>query len=113
MEPDRDHELSHGIHCIDTGLLRPGLAACYIIVHKGHAAFVDTGPAPALPKLLDRLAALGLNPEQVDYLLPTHVHLDHGGATGALLAHLPRARVVVHPRGAGFVRLSGQCVAAA
>jgi glyoxylase-like metal-dependent hydrolase (beta-lactamase superfamily II) len=29
----------------------------------------------------------------------THIHLDHAGGAGALLAHLPKAQIAVHPRG--------------
>ncbi len=97
---NRDHDLPEEIVCIDVELLRPGLAACYLLLSGGRAAFVDTGPAPALAKLLDALSARGLDAAAVDFVLPTHVHLDHAGATGALLAHLPNAKVIVHPRGA-------------
>jgi glyoxylase-like metal-dependent hydrolase (beta-lactamase superfamily II) len=36
----------------------------------------------------------------VDFVILTHIHLDHAGGAGALLAALPRAVAVVHPRGA-------------
>ena len=35
----------------------------------------------------------------MDWIYLTHIHLDHAGGAGALLAQLPNARVVVHPRG--------------
>ena len=66
----------------------------------GHAAFVDTGAAPAHPRLMGALAELNLAPEQVDYVFLTHVHLDHAGGAGQLMRALPRARAVLHPRGA-------------
>ncbi len=34
------------------------------------------------------------------HVIPTHVHLDHAGGVGLLMQHLPRATLVVHPRGA-------------
>ena len=80
--------------------MRPGLAASHIVVDSGRAAFIDTGPAPAAPKLLAALAELDLAPEQVDYLFLTHVHLDHAGGAGQLMRALPNARAVLHPRGA-------------
>lgn len=83
-----------------TPYVRPGLAASHIIVDSGRAAFVDTGPAPATPRLLAALDELGLAREQVDYLFLTHVHLDHAGAAGNLIEALPNARAVLHPRGA-------------
>ena len=38
--------------------------------------------------------------EAVDWLLLTHVHLDHAGGAGLLMQQLPNARAVLHPRGA-------------
>jgi len=36
----------------------------------------------------------------VDFVIPTHVHLDHAGGVGQLMQALPGAQLVVHPRGA-------------
>jgi glyoxylase-like metal-dependent hydrolase (beta-lactamase superfamily II) len=89
-----------GISAVDTAHVRPRLDASHLIVERGRGAFVDTGTTHALPHLLGALAAKGLAPEAVDWVLLTHIHLDHAGGAGALLARLPNARVVVHPRGA-------------
>ena len=89
-----------GVYLIDTHYVRPGLAASHLVVDSGRAAFVDTGAAPAAPRLLAALDELGIAGEQVDYVFVTHVHLDHAGATGQLIQALPNARAVLHPRGA-------------
>jgi glyoxylase-like metal-dependent hydrolase (beta-lactamase superfamily II) len=89
-----------GIHVIDTGFQRPLFDAAYLIVEQGRAAFVDTGTNHGVPRLLAALDALGLRPDQVDWVIPTHVHLDHAGGVGLLMQSLPQARVLVHPRGA-------------
>ncbi|HEY8538879.1 MAG TPA: MBL fold metallo-hydrolase [Steroidobacteraceae bacterium] len=94
------HRLPHEIAVVDTGFVRDGLAASYIIRSNGHAAFVDTGTNHSVPRLLAALEALDLSREQVDYVILTHVHLDHAGGAGLLLRQLPNARLVVHPRGA-------------
>jgi glyoxylase-like metal-dependent hydrolase (beta-lactamase superfamily II) len=93
-------DLPDRISCIDTLYQRPGLAACYLIESAGEAALIDTGTAPMAPRLLALLTHKGIRPEQVKYVIPTHVHLDHAGASGQLMQQLPRARLVVHPRGA-------------
>ncbi len=98
MLPTQHHE--HGIHTVDAGYLRPGLASIHFIVEGGHAALVDTGTQHSVPHILATLAELGLGPDAVDYVIATHVHLDHAGAAGALLACCPNARLVVHPKGA-------------
>jgi glyoxylase-like metal-dependent hydrolase (beta-lactamase superfamily II) len=92
--------LGNGVYLVDTLYLRPGLAASHLVVDDGHAAFVDTGAAPAAPRLLAALDELGIAREQVDYLFLTHVHLDHAGGAGQLIQALPNARAVLHPRGA-------------
>ncbi|HLM53091.1 MAG TPA: MBL fold metallo-hydrolase [Pseudoxanthomonas sp.] len=90
----------HGIHTIDTAFQRDHFDAAYLIVEEGRSAFVDCGTNHSVPRMLAALAANGLAPADVDWLLLTHVHLDHAGGAGALMAQLPNATLVVHPRGA-------------
>lgn len=92
-------DLGHGVYAVDTGFQRECFDAAYLVVHDGHAAFIDTGTNFALPRLLGSLEALGLARSAVDWVIPTHVHLDHAGGVGALMQALPAARVLVHPRG--------------
>jgi glyoxylase-like metal-dependent hydrolase (beta-lactamase superfamily II) len=92
--------MTFNIHTIDTGFVRPRLDAAYLIIENGRGAFIDCGTNHALPYLLQVLQDVGLTPAQVDWLIVTHVHLDHAGGAGQLMAHLPNARLVVHPRGA-------------
>lgn len=89
-----------GITAIDTGYLRPRFDASHLVLDAGRAAFVDTGTSHSVPRLLAALEALGVAREDVDWVLVTHVHLDHAGGAGELLRHLPHARCAVHPRGA-------------
>ena len=93
-------DLGHGIHRIDTGLDHPGMAACYLLEHEGRAAFIDTGTWHSVPHMLEVLESRGIAREAVDYVMPTHIHLDHAGGAGELMRRLPNARLVVHPFGA-------------
>jgi glyoxylase-like metal-dependent hydrolase (beta-lactamase superfamily II) len=92
--------VADGVQCIETGLYRDGLAACYLIREQDRLAFVDTGTAHTVPGLLGVVADLGLTPAHVDYVIPTHVHLDHAGGAGALMAACPNATLVAHPKAA-------------
>ena len=92
-------DLGDGVHAIDTGFHRDAFDAAYLLVRRGRAAFIDTGTNFALPRLLGALDAVGLGRDAVDWVIPTHVHLDHAGGVGALMRELPRARLLVHPRG--------------
>ena len=92
---------SHGITTIDTGYGdRPRFCAAYLLVQDGRAAFIDCGSNDSVPRMLAALEAQGLARDAVDWLILTHVHLDHAGGAGALMRELRNARLVVHPRGA-------------
>ncbi|MGH8134746.1 MAG: MBL fold metallo-hydrolase [Steroidobacteraceae bacterium] len=93
-------EFDAGITAIDVDYVRPGLAASHLVVDDGCAAFVDTGTTLSVPNLLGALEFKGIDPADVDWVLTTHVHLDHAGGAGALMQALPNARCAVHPRGA-------------
>lgn len=79
--------------------MRPWLTAVYLIVHAGRAAIVDTATNGCVDRVLAALAAKSVAPECVDYVILTHIHLDHAGGAGQLLSRLPRAMLCVHPRG--------------
>lgn len=93
-------ELPFGITCIDTGLFRPRMAACYLLRHNGRAAIIETGVTNTVTRVLNALRNKDVEPEDVLFVIPTHVHLDHAGGAGALLQHFPNARLIIHPRGA-------------
>jgi glyoxylase-like metal-dependent hydrolase (beta-lactamase superfamily II) len=93
-------DLGQQIYAIDTGFERARFDAAYLVIDSGRAAFIDTGHNAAVPRLLGTLSALGLSTEAVDWVIPTHVHLDHAGGAGLLMTHLPQARALIHPLGA-------------
>lgn len=99
----RYEDLGNGIFCIDTDLYRPKLAACYMIREGDTVAFVDTGTYHTIPLLMEVLADQGLGADNVHYVIPTHVHLDHGGGAGELMARCPNATLIVHPKGAPHI----------
>jgi len=91
---------ANDIITIDTGFLRPNFDAAYLLVEHGRGAFIDCGTNHSVPRMLQALESAGLDRAQVDWLILTHVHLDHAGGAGELMARLPNAKLVVHPRGA-------------
>jgi len=92
-----------GVFSIDSGYVRERFDAVHLVVESGRAAIVDTGTRDAVPRVMDALHALGLGPGDVDWVVLTHVHLDHAGGAGHLMRRLPGARLAVHPRGAPHV----------
>lgn len=92
---------SNGITLIETGYIRPGLCAAYLVHGEdGRVALVDCGTATCAQRVLAAIDSAGVARDAVDWVLVTHVHLDHAGGAGPLMRALPNARLVVHPRGA-------------
>ena len=58
---------------------------------------VDVGPTSTASILIEELYELGV--KKLDYILLTHIHLDHSGGLAELLRAFPSARVSVHPKG--------------
>jgi glyoxylase-like metal-dependent hydrolase (beta-lactamase superfamily II) len=94
----RDYE--NGIYAIDAGYVRHLLAAIHLIVDRGRVAIIDTGTNASLGRVATTLTQLGLDPKSVDFVVLTHIHLDHAGGAGSMMREFPSARLVVHPRGA-------------
>ncbi len=99
MKTPMPFSIAPDVYGLDLGLL--GLeeyGAGYIVRGKEGVALVEVGTSLCVPRLLAGLEALGIAPEEVTHILCTHIHLDHAGAAGHLLEHLPRARVAIHSR---------------
>lgn len=79
---------------------RPRSIAAALLLANGHRALVDPGPESTLGTLREQLGAHALSVADLDAILLTHVHLDHAGASGALVRENPRLAVYVHERGA-------------
>jgi len=104
-------DYGNGIIAFDAGYVRPVLAAIHLVVEGGRVAFIDTGSNDALPNALAALARLGFDTKAVDYVILTHIHLDHAGGAGSMMARFPNARLVVHPRGARHMAEPARLVA--
>ncbi len=93
-------DYAHGISAIDARFQRPRLNAIHLIVEGNRAALVDTASNHSAPLVLEALRGKGLGPENLDYVILTHIHLDHAGGAGLLMTRCPNAKLTVHPRGA-------------
>ncbi|UCE28624.1 MAG: MBL fold metallo-hydrolase [Candidatus Bathyarchaeota archaeon] len=95
--------LSKGLYMID---LNPAgfdsLVASYVL-RASKVAIIESGPLASVENLLTGLEEIGVGNEEVNYLAVSHVHVDHAGGAGALLRHLPNAKLLVHPRGAPHI----------
>jgi glyoxylase-like metal-dependent hydrolase (beta-lactamase superfamily II) len=93
--------LASGLSWVDLLFLgRPHAIATAVVSGPGTLALIDPGPGSCLQALDLGLQQLGLRLSEVTDILLTHIHLDHAGATGAIVRQSPRAKVFVHERGA-------------
>lgn len=91
-------EVAENIYMIDDQLYSiPEFGSVYFL-GEDKKALVDTGPATSSEVVLEGIKQIGHKPEDIDYLIITHIHLDHGGGAGTLLQSMPDARIVVHNR---------------
>lgn len=104
-------DYGNGIVAFDAGYVRPILAAIHMLVENGRVAFIDTGSNDSLENARLALERVGLDESAVDYVILTHIHLDHAGGAGAMMRAFPNARLVVHPRGARHMAEPSKLVA--
>jgi glyoxylase-like metal-dependent hydrolase (beta-lactamase superfamily II) len=78
---------------------QPRALAAYLIPGP-EPALIDCGPASCLPALERGLADRGLSLSDLRHVFLTHIHLDHAGAAGALVAANPSLQVHVSSVGA-------------
>lgn len=64
---------------------------------------IDPGSGTASAELFEEAGWLGIDLQRLSYIIPTHIHLDHGGGAGYLAERLPRTKVVLHPKGAAHL----------
>jgi glyoxylase-like metal-dependent hydrolase (beta-lactamase superfamily II) len=91
----------HHITTLDDNWMgRARSIATALVESDGHRALVDPGPGSTLGTLRKELSSRGLSVSDIEALLLTHIHLDHAGASGALVRENPRLAVYVHKLGA-------------
>jgi len=99
VEP-RTFDYEGSVTAVDSGYFRDEMAACYLLEADGELAVIETGTNDSVPLILKALEARGFTPEDVRYVIVTHVHLDHAGGAGSMMRACPEATFLVHPRGA-------------
>ena len=91
-------EVAENIYMIDDLLYSIPKCGSVYFLDEDKKALVDTGPTTSSEVVIEGIKQIGNKPEDVAYLIITHIHLDHGGGTGTLLKSMPKAQVLVHNR---------------
>ena len=93
-------EIVNSVFLLDTlAAGTPGLVAAYL-VRGEERALIDAGYPTSAKAVLSQLRELDSKHPNVDYLIPTHVHLDHAGTVGHLATAMSDARILVSKHGA-------------
>jgi glyoxylase-like metal-dependent hydrolase (beta-lactamase superfamily II) len=83
------------------------------VLKERDITLIETSASPSIPYILEGLRDLSIAPEEIKYIIVTHIHLDHSGGAGLLLKHCPNAHVVVHPKGARHLVNPSKLIASA
>ncbi len=88
---------------IDCNYMYPRFAASYLMIEGDSAAFFETNTTRAVPLLLSALKEHHLEPDQVQYIVVTHIHLDHSGGATQLARMCPNATILAHDKAAKHI----------
>ena len=106
-------EVAKNIYMIDNRLFSiPRWGSVYLI-NEAKKALIETGPTTSVTAVLDGIRELDIRPEDIAYIVVTHIHLDHAGGAGALARRMPQAQVIVHHKGARHLINPAKLVASA
>ena len=94
------HKISPTLRLIDLDLPLAGFrhfVSSWLWQKDGLTVLVDPGPSVTVPHLLRELQSAGV--QKLDYILLTHIHIDHAGGVGRVAERFPDARICCHPKG--------------
>ncbi|UCB43087.1 MAG: MBL fold metallo-hydrolase [Dehalococcoidales bacterium] len=94
-------EVAEATYRLETILPRALYTFSAYLIRETEGVLIEPGPASMVPSIQEGMEQLGI--QSLSYIIPTHIHLDHGGGAGRLAELFPHARVVLHPRGARHV----------
>ncbi len=94
------HKISPTLRLIDLDLPLTGFrqfVSSWLWQKDGVTILVDPGPLSTVPHLLRELEQAGV--KKLDYILLTHIHIDHAGGVGRVAERFSEARICCHPKG--------------
>ncbi len=94
-------EVAEATYCLETILPNANYTFSAYLIRETEGVLIEPGPATMIPSIQEGMKQLGM--QSLYYIIPTHIHLDHGGGVGRLAELFPQARVMLHPRGARHI----------
>lgn len=92
--PSPTEELADDIVAVDTLTAGMTKVTAGFLVKAPRPALVECGPSVSVASVIAGLRALGMDPDDLAYLVISHIHLDHGGGAGDVAAAFPNATIV-------------------
>ena len=89
-----------GVCTIDTMTGGMSNVTAGYLLPAARPALVECGPARSIDNVIAGLQDVGMDPDDLAYVVLTHIHLDHAGGAGDLAAAFPNATIVVSEVGA-------------
>lgn len=78
-----------------------GLIFSIYLIDTDGGILIEPGPSALIPFVQQAMKQLGM--QDLSLIIPTHIHMDHGGATGNLTEFFTGAKVIAHPKGASHM----------
>ena len=104
MPPVADvRALRPGLYQIDTMTGGMSSVTAGYLLATPRPALVECGPARSVEVVVDALQSLGMDPDDLAFLVLSHIHLDHAGGAGDIAAAFPSATIVVSELGARHI----------
>ena len=109
----RVQKIASNLYTIDThDLNRKERTSAYLLIDE-KIALIETAASPSVPFIIEGLKELSISKKDIDYLIVTHIHLDHAGGAGLFLQDCPNTKFIVHPRGASHMIDPSRLIASA
>ena len=90
-------EVANNVYRLETSI--PGMDTIFAtyLIKESDLVLIEPGPTAAIPSIQEGMKQLGM--DDLAYIIPTHIHMDHAGSIGTLAQLFPGAKVLIHPRG--------------
>jgi len=94
-------QLIDGIYRLERRIEGANAPFAVYFIKDGDGAIIEPGPAVLAPDI--QAAAIELGLSSPEYIIPTHIHLDHAGGAGRLAEIFPDTMIVVNSQGAKHI----------
>jgi glyoxylase-like metal-dependent hydrolase (beta-lactamase superfamily II) len=87
--------IGHDIYRLETQIPGENTIFSVYFIKGENSVLIEPGPAAIIPAIQNFIKEQSIG--NLEYIIPTHIHLDHGGGLGNLIRLFPKAKAVVNP----------------